>query len=178
MAPLPVELSSFKSDCIQNQPTLLWTTASEQSNDYFTISHSIDGHTFTEVGTIDGAGNSQATIDYSWIADDVITGETNYFQLSQTDLDGETEFFDVIVMEECAEGKTSVYLDRDDYIHVLSQNPIFSVQLLDATGRTIDFLVEPGKHCIIQKPLISTGVYLIKITHLDQTVETRKLSIR
>jgi hypothetical protein len=94
--PLPVTLKEFKADLhTGNQIKLMWTTLSEQNSDYFTLSHSIDGKIFKEIGKIKAMGNSSETLHYEFIDIAPFNG-LNYYQLTQTDFD-ETEHFQGIV---------------------------------------------------------------------------------
>jgi hypothetical protein len=89
--PLPVSLVTFNA-ALQNNSTVLlsWTTASELNNDYFTIERSADCKVFEEISTIKGAGNSNKTIDYNYLDDNISDFPNNYiyYRLKQTDYNG------------------------------------------------------------------------------------------
>ena len=91
ISPLPIELLSFEAICNNNSVNLLWSTASEKNNDYFTIERSSDGITFQTVLTVKGAGNSNQVINYSAIDEKPIDGIA-YYRLKQTDYDGKFEY--------------------------------------------------------------------------------------
>lgn len=62
---LPVELLSFSGTCADDgEVLLLWSTASEQNSDKFTVETSKDGESWSFVGSVPGAGNSNATLNY------------------------------------------------------------------------------------------------------------------
>jgi len=86
--PLPVELLGFEAVCGDKKVELAWTTSSETNNDYFTIEKSFDTETWTVVGTIKGAGNSNTLINYKFTDPDNAESNT-YYRLKQTDYDGE-----------------------------------------------------------------------------------------
>jgi hypothetical protein len=173
ISPLPVELVDFDGDCIRNTPTLMWSTATEKNNDYFTIWHSKDGGDFVPIKTIDAVGYSIDLSNYSWVVD-VEMGRTNYFKLSQTDIDGQTEFFKTLSFENCNKGEIVVYVDDFENIHVMSEK-IKSIDLIDASGRLISTAIVNNDHAVLSEPGLSSGIYLVKITHLNNSVETRKL---
>jgi Secretion system C-terminal sorting domain len=85
--PLPIELLSFDAKPDGNKVDLIWATASEVNNDYFTIERTVDGLNFEFVGTAQGAGNSTSVINYSLIDNDPYEG-VSYYRLKQTDFDG------------------------------------------------------------------------------------------
>ncbi|MBI5217670.1 MAG: hypothetical protein HY958_01900, partial [Bacteroidia bacterium] len=79
--PLPIELLSFTATCTQNQapspkpqepktknPAILleWSTATETNNAYFTIERSSDAQNWELIATVNGAGNSNTVLNYSY----------------------------------------------------------------------------------------------------------------
>jgi len=93
--PLPIELLSFKAECNNKQNNLLWQTASEQNNDFFTLEKSFDGENFSVFIQVPSQGNSNVTQSYSAIDFTPFNG-TNYYRLKQTDLDGQFTYSDII----------------------------------------------------------------------------------
>ena len=91
---LPVDLISFEAEREEDNIKLNWSTASEENNDYFEIQKSYDGEVFTPIGYVDGAGNSNAVLEYSYT--DSETGKA-YYRLKQLDYDGEFEYSDIVV---------------------------------------------------------------------------------
>ena len=99
-SPLPVTLVSFTGTLLEEQIAVLlkWITASEKNNDYFTIWRSIDGYNWDIINITRSAGISQTILEYIYLDRDPNTG-INYYNLSQTDLDGNTEFFGIISVD-------------------------------------------------------------------------------
>jgi hypothetical protein len=85
--PLPVELLSFNSVCRENHAELHWITATETSNDFFTLERSTDVQDWEVIAKIKGAGNSNSIQNYSY-SDETTTNDNVYYRLSQTDYDG------------------------------------------------------------------------------------------
>ena len=78
--PLPVDLTSLGFTC----GTLEWTTASETNCDYYLIYSSQNGTDWNLIGQVNGAGNSNQSIHYSFPTE--LSGV--YFKLVQVDLNG------------------------------------------------------------------------------------------
>jgi len=97
---LPIELLRFTASPKNNGIKIDWITSSEINNDYFTIEKSINGITFEEIAKIEGAGNSNNQLSYSYTDEDPFAGNS-YYRLKQTDFDGKFERFKL----------TSVYYD-------------------------------------------------------------------
>lgn len=84
---LPIELLDFFAVSKENYIELNWVTASETNNDYFEILRSLDGKVFKSIGTVDGAGDSNNILYYSFNDDLPINGVL-YYQLKQVDTNG------------------------------------------------------------------------------------------
>lgn len=93
---LPIELLDFSAICDANKVKLKWATASQMNNDYFAIERSSDGIHFKEIGVIDGAGNSNQVMDYTFNDLSVSPVETNYYRLKQTDFDKSFNYSQII----------------------------------------------------------------------------------
>lgn len=84
---LPVSLTSFTAQKQVSGVQLKWNTSSEQNNSHFDIQRSADGINFSNVGKVNGAGNSNTSLDY-YFTDKSPASGTNYYRLSQVDFDG------------------------------------------------------------------------------------------
>ena len=91
-AVLPIRLNNLtgfkKEDFVQ----LIWQTASEQNNSHFLIQRSLDGRTFETIGRVEGKGDSNEQVDYSFVDPKPAAG-LNYYRLQQFDFDGTNAFF-------------------------------------------------------------------------------------
>jgi hypothetical protein len=99
-SPLPVNLVSFTGTVLEEQIAVLlkWITATEKDNDYFTIWRSLDGYHWDVIGMEKGAGNSQSILEYIYLDRQPGPG-INYYNLSQTDFNGDTEFYGIISVD-------------------------------------------------------------------------------
>lgn len=105
---LPIELVDFTGTTENCQHQLAWTTATERSNDYFSVEQSFDGLQFSQIGRVDGAGNSDQAIDYQFDLE-LLTSEPAYYRLRQVDEDGTYAFSDVIRLEsDCGQPTASL----------------------------------------------------------------------
>lgn len=95
--PLPVTLLSFTAEVNLDTVHLKWVTATEMNNDYFSLSRSIDGQIYYEIGTVKGKGNSSTQNSYEF-KDVNSTKGIVYYRLSQTDNDGKLKVFKPIAL--------------------------------------------------------------------------------
>lgn len=85
---LPSELIKFEvKQENQRKAQLNWSTATEHNTERFEVHHSTDGVIFTNLMTIQAAGNSVSILDYSIVHDTPSAG-LNYYQLQVIDNDG------------------------------------------------------------------------------------------
>jgi hypothetical protein len=95
---LPVELIAFKGINTGLENKLTWSTLTEKHNDYFILEKSIDGLNFEAIGIIDGAGDSQKQVNYSF-TDKFLKHTLNYYRLKQVDLSEAVSYSDIIVVD-------------------------------------------------------------------------------
>lgn len=180
-SPLPIELTSFTADCENGYPVLKWTTATETSNDYFTIDKTTDGVNYQTVTTIKGAGNSSSPKNYSVIDYGNVTGIT-YYRLSQTDLDGSTAPLKSIVYVPCEniESINAFSANSTNAIHIQinsNSEAEYTITLTNALGQKIlgqTKNVVPGLTIFTLYPQVNAGVYILQITG-NNKVYTRKI---
>ncbi len=94
-APLPISLLYFSATKVNEKIQMLWATASETNNNYFTVERSKDGQDFNEVVNVDGVGNSNSIINYSAIDKEPYNG-ISYYRLKQTDFDGKFSYSNMV----------------------------------------------------------------------------------
>lgn len=94
-AVLPVTYMSFEAEAIGQSVALQWATSTESNNDYFALERSIDGEHFEEIGIVQGNGNSNEIINYSFLDKAPFNG-TNYYRLKQVDFDGQYAYSTIV----------------------------------------------------------------------------------
>jgi hypothetical protein len=96
---LPITLEKFTANLTNNTVELNWVTASEINNNYFIIERSTNGLDFEEIARIDGAGNSQTRLDYSYTDFQNVDAPIVYYRLIQVDYDGKSETFQIVAVQ-------------------------------------------------------------------------------
>jgi hypothetical protein len=92
---LPVEFLSFYGEAMINRNDLFWSTATEINNDFFIIERATQDMMWTEIGLVNGSGNSSVICEYTF-SDLYPQDGWNYYRLKQTDFDGRFKFSNVI----------------------------------------------------------------------------------
>ena len=97
---LPIKLLSFTADCDKQNVMLKWSTATETNNSYYSIQRSSNGINWLVVGKVPGLGNSSIQQNYSFTDKESYNG-VSYYRLRQTDIDGQSETFKIIIINNC-----------------------------------------------------------------------------
>lgn len=184
--PLPIELIGFTGECSNNKVVLKWATASEVNNNYFTIEKSNDGIVYYEIATINGAGNSTHTINYSYTDNAQNTGVV-YYRLKQTDYNGACKTFKTISVAPCENLSGTVvnaYSNNYGGVVVLidEKNATnYNLKIFDAVGKLIkneSIYAQIGSNSsIMDVSSLSSGVYFISVESAS-TRYTQKFIVR
>ncbi|MBS1617017.1 MAG: T9SS type A sorting domain-containing protein, partial [Bacteroidetes bacterium] len=95
--PLPVEMLYLTADAIDNKYIDLdWATASEINNSGFAVERSTNGTDFTQIGWVEGHGNSNTQLSYSYSDRAVQPGTVYYYRLKQVDVDGQYTYSEIV----------------------------------------------------------------------------------
>jgi Zn-dependent metalloprotease len=95
IGPLPVTLTNFEGRHTDEGNVLSWATAAELNNEYFAVEKTMTGKNFTEVGRVEGNGNSSIQQRYTFLDTNYPEGIT-YYRLKQVDKDGRFAYSHVI----------------------------------------------------------------------------------
>lgn len=106
---MPVEWLAFEATPSQSGVDLMWMTAVEENNDYFTVERSVDATFYEELERVKGVGNSSEPTLYE-VSDGTPPSGRVYYRIRQTDFDGKQSFSNQIeVMFEQSSIKLRAY---------------------------------------------------------------------
>lgn len=185
-SPLPVEFLEVWADCYEEYVNVNWTTAAEINNDFFTIERSTNGINWLSVSNVQGAGNSNELVRYSF--KDVKKKEnsgTVYYRLKQTDFNGNNSL-SPIVAASC--------FDKDgSFVNIFSSNQMilleglldsdgnYTLAMFDICGKLVFTSDETFSKGVFQTSFptnnFSEGVYLVKMYN-SESVFTDKVIVR
>ncbi|WP_159452117.1 T9SS type A sorting domain-containing protein [Hymenobacter roseosalivarius] len=169
--PLPVELRQFTATAARLDAQLSWTTASELNNDRFVVERSLDGLTFSSIGTVRGKGTSTQQSKYGFTdAGAARFGSLIYYRLKQLDFDGTASFSPVRTVKfvDAIKVDVSVYPNPTQGGATLDLTGLpagnYQVQLLDLTGRSLQVLTLAGQQeHPLQVQALPHGSYIVRV---------------
>ena len=179
--PLPVELVDFTAKCNSEGIEIKWTTSVEINNDYFIIYRSYDGIRFEAVDYVEGNGNSNEIINYSYI--DVNASSSNvYYKIEQFDFDGASKESKIISVN-C--NNESVFVEKyqnylkinfinteDVEYQILFTNNIGQTLMTKKINITDKYYSEQINYSLFEK-----GIYYLSIISDNNEVVTEKIFI-
>lgn len=92
----PVELLYLAAEPTENTIMLDWETASEMNNAGFELQRSTDGVEFKAIGWVEGSGNSQTNVSYSFEDVNVQPSLRYFYRLRQIDLNGTEKYSSIV----------------------------------------------------------------------------------
>lgn len=185
---LPVSLTNLSATPQTNNIRLTWQTTSESNNRGFEVQRSVDGVQWTAIGFVNGAGNSNALVNYNY-NDINLAPSRYYYRLRQVDMDGRFKFTTIVFVT--LNGKASGYSLQQNYPNPFNKNTMIQysisevgfvkLTLFDINGREVKVLVnrihEKGAHSIeFNAGGLSRGTYYYKMETTNFSA-TKKLII-
>lgn len=182
---LPIELTRFEASNEGNRNKLVWETASETDNDFFTIEKSANGYDFTILAKVPGAGTS--LMAHSYVLYDENPFATTYYRLKQVDFDGHGVYSPIEVVKlPTVNIPLEVFpVPATGTIHVVFSNEIPDntiIRIFDMTGRQVSNQAANAAEGFDQSIDIShmeKGVYLLvaESKSLQKTSSMRKIVV-
>jgi len=171
---LPIDLLFFDASCMNDVVIIYWATASESNNDYFIIEKSLDLRNFKEVGKINGAGNSNIELQYSF-KDQNHYESTSYYRLKQVDYDGTVHYFypvsvncgDNTILENNVSIYPNPFNSKFSILFTNLENNYVKLELIDEIGKLIYnqkvYIYDHSHKEDITLHYLKPGIYYFKI---------------
>jgi hypothetical protein len=163
---LPVTLTSFRAQAQPGAVELQWTTSQEVRSHYFEVQRSIDGNRFEAIGQVQAAGNSSATVRYSFRDAQPVSGAA-YYRLKQVDLDGRSTLSGVLqVRSEGGGWIRSLVNPVDAELQLQLARPAPSGSQLLIYGMSGQLLKQQGltgTQCRVAVSNLAPGTYVVEV---------------
>lgn len=188
-ATLPVDLISFTGSLQKDNSVLLkWETTNEVNTSHFVVERSIDGSSFSPIGTVSANGNGTAIFRYAYTDADAANQSSAklYYRLKMVDLDAKYTYSDIVTIAlPYISGHVAAY--PNPFATELKvtmgaeQDGRVQWKLFDNNGRTVmqhTERVKKGNNVIaINGNKLSAGFYYLSIqgAGIDKKIKLQKL---
>ena len=175
---LPVTLLNFSGKTAESYAVLDWSTTAETNSSYFEVQRSTDGKSWNAIGNVLALGESNNLHKYHFKDLSPLNGESLY-RLKMVDLD-QTYAYSRIVSIKMEAGYTLSVFPNPAVnvvkIAVSDASNVLKVQVYSLIGKLVQEFISP-KQGEINVQSLPAGVYLLKITTANGSVETRKVVV-
>jgi hypothetical protein len=175
---LPIDLLYFNAtQKNQYQVKINWETASENNNDYFTIYKSNNAVDWQKLTQVKGAGTSTQNNKYEFIDVNPYQG-ISYYQLKQTDFNGESKLSDIKKVNNTVSGTPSIEIFPNPASDVLNINTKLlnekaNIEITNILGKVVftENFSNPNSSFNIQH--LSNGIYFVKVITKNNQIAKR-----
>jgi len=181
---VPVEFGNFEGRLSDKSVALAWSTLAEINNNLFEIERSYDGLDFMFVDQIDGAGNSNEEINYSYLDSDFDNSEqVLYYRVKQVDYDGNFTFGKTITVRNQGSATVISKFYYDNVALTLEVDAVEEstneISLTDMQGKVYynasHFFTKGKNNFDIIKSNLSGGLYVVSVRTGNDNLLTRKI---
>ncbi len=182
---LPVNLTSFNAQLVNNDIQLKWKTTSETNNAYFDVEKSLDGRTFSAIGRRAGT-NGNSPVEYNLVDAGAATqsASTLYYRLRIVSLNGAVEYSNIVIVKLNKGNVLVLGVQPNPFSNQLnmavnaSKAGPMNVAIIDMAGRVVR-----QQHLNVQKGYstqslevsgLAAGVYTLSV-EFDGEVTTQKI---
>ncbi|GIK20715.1 MAG: T9SS type A sorting domain-containing protein [Ignavibacteriaceae bacterium] len=186
---IPVELTSFTANVVDNSVILNWSTATETNNSGFAVERMQSESNWQEIGFVPGSGTITEIRTYSY-TDEGLTSGKYLYRIKQIDYDGSIEYSNVIEAGVKIPDKYSLdqnypnpFNPSTTINYSISSSGNVELIIFNSIGERIGVLVneiqQPGRYSVnFDAGNLSSGVYFYKIVSGDFVSVKKMLLLR
>jgi PKD repeat protein len=179
---LPVHLLSLSGKRYASETELNWTTATEINSSHFEIER-MENNRFVKIGRLQSSGNSNSSINYTYIDDESEVQKRPFltYRLKMLDRDGSYEYSKVLVLEKDLKVKVDVSPNpASNFIHVNinthTQSPI-TIKVVNIEGKLMKQITTVVSANQLDIRDLPNGIYFVALYQRNSIIETKKITI-
>lgn len=179
---LPLKLLDFAATLNGKTVNLNWSTATETNTKNFVVQRSTDAVNFSNIGSVNAAGNSITMKDYNFVDASAFgtNAKTVYYRLQMADNDGKSSLSQVKSVQLSPNAIISVYPNPvKDKLHISVNGSLnnTTIKITDQSGKTVLVqklqAAQAGNKNTINVSGLGNGVYYIQFMSGDNKQTTR-----
>ncbi|MCW8804166.1 MAG: T9SS type A sorting domain-containing protein, partial [Ignavibacteriaceae bacterium] len=186
---VPVELTSFTANAVEDEVKLNWATATETNNQGFQVEKMNTAGTFEQIGYLAGFGTTTEPKAYSF-TDSKLDAGTYSYRLKQIDFDGSYEYSDVVEVEVSI---PAVYALEQNYPnpfnpsttinYSIAEDGFVKLSVYNMLGEEVATVVnttqKAGKYEVnFNASKLSSGVYVYRIEATNFTASKKLMLLK
>ena len=183
--PLPLELLSFSGYKSASDNILYWSMSQEVNSDHYEVERSLNGTSYTSIGTVGAAGNSSAKSNYSFNDRNVSSGNY-YYRIKLVDTDGDYKYSKTISIKRSGnivpvtKVLSNPFRDKLVVELVVVNEGKTTFSLFDLKGHLVkkmEIMTSKGTNHIELEGLanLSSAIYMLQVSNGDGKFNTELL---
>nr|MCU0335555.1 T9SS type A sorting domain-containing protein [Chitinophagaceae bacterium] len=158
---LPVRLLYFQGRRTAQADQLNWATASEENFSHFLVERSEDGHRFSNIGRVNGAGTSQVKRAYSFAAPTSTTAR--YYRLQQVDKDGSVAYSAIVLLRQPGSAINVAPNPAKDWLMINGTSGAERLSIYNQLGQSVVSLQAAAQQTRISIAHLPAGRYFLQL---------------
>lgn len=177
-AVLPVTFVQFNAVKKERAVFLSWQTATEVNTAYFNIQRSKDGRTFTNIGSVNAAGNALNPSTYSYTDADELSGSLVYYRLQVVDKDGKTSYSDIRRINKNSNFSFRILPNPANKNITIEGEGIVTIKIVNLNGQEMmkHQLSLPGSTIDISS--LHNGIYIVHLINNKGSIASQQLIVQ
>lgn len=182
---LPVTLTKFTATANKKNIQLSWSTDIEINNRGFIVDRSLNGTNFTQVGWVNGNGNTATISNYGYVDPFVQPGIVYYYRLREVDMNDRQTYSPVRNARLNKPATVELFVTPNpaaNFVHIFISGTKHkaNIELIDAAGQKV---VQANEVNAVDGPYrlslqsLSAGSYTV-VVHLPEGVYTEKIVVQ
>ncbi len=163
---LPLRLMGFSATHATSGVLLGWQTVTELNADHFVVERSMDGISFTDIGTLKAVGSGAN--EYSF-TDNSPTNVINYYRLKNVDKDGSSTFSKVVSVQFTVNSnQLTLYPNPSKDNVIVKGSHISSLQVIDNSGKVVKVVsLKDATNPTLSVVGLPAGAYHLRVQTID-----------
>lgn len=145
----------------RHRPLLQWATSEEVNASHFELERSDNAVFYKNIKTIEAAGNSKATIEYTY-QEEFLPSGTYYYRIRQVDFDGKFDYSRVVTAKvEPSKVLTAYPNPVLDILNIESEKSLGNVEIINVAGMKLHTSFYNANSATLDMSKFPQGLYTI-----------------
>ena len=176
---MPVRFAAVLVNTVKDGNQVTFSTSSETNNSHFEIERNTSSRQWLKLGSIEGAGTTQAKQDYIFFDSQPALG-LNYYRIKQVDFDGTFSYSQIVSANWVDKPKISLYPNpASEQVQINgfgSNEEEVTVEVVDLTGKIM--LRQIWNQIAIDLQSVPAGLYILRLSTANGLLAQERLIIQ